>query len=417
MFVPPDEPAGVYLLTVRNRSGRARRLRRRALLPDGARRAARVLGPAARSAATRRSAPSSSRTRATRTAPARRSSPCRAPRRRVETSRGRFFGRPRRRPSRTSSRAASPSRGPRPTTGRSPPCSPSSTCRRAGSAPSSWSGPGRRPRAGRGRHPQAPATPSRGRRPRRDAGLVAEPDGHRLGPDRQPGVRPLPRLAEVPGAGRADLGAARVLPGERGVRLPRPAPGLGEPHLDGPGAGAAANPPARRAAVPRGGRGPLVPPAPGRPDRVRRPDARLGQPPLAGLGRSSSTSARPATTRSSTERTPVPGVGAALRAPAGREARDGVRSPAVGARGHRLPPLPEGDRPRARPPDGGARPAADGHRRLERRARRDRQSRARARASGSASSSTTSSTGWSAIVEQEDGPERRDVLPPVASAL
>ena len=71
---------------------------------------------------------------------------------------------------------------------------------------------------------------------------------------------------------------------------------------------------------------------------------------------------------------PVPGVGPALRAPAGREGGDGVRSPAVGARGHRLSPLPEGHRPRARPPHGGARPAADGHRRLERRARRDRQS-------------------------------------------
>ena len=63
-------------------------------------------------------------------------------------------------------------------------------------------------------------------RPRRDPAVVARPDGHAPGPDQEPGVRPLPGLAEVPGAGRTHLGPARVLPGQRGLRLPRPASGL-----------------------------------------------------------------------------------------------------------------------------------------------------------------------------------------------
>src|SRR5262245_46407462 len=110
--------------------------------------------------------------------------------------------------------------------------------------------------------------------------MVAEPDGYAPGPDRYPGVRRLPGLVEIPGPGRAHLGAARILPGQWGLRVPRPAPGFGEPDRDGPRRGAAADPRARRPAVPRGGCGPLVPPPPGRADRVRGPDARLGQPPL-----------------------------------------------------------------------------------------------------------------------------------------
>src|SRR4051812_25750042 len=98
--------------------------------------------------------------------------------------------------------------------------------------------------------------------------MVAGPDGDAPGPDRQPGVRSLPGLAEVPGPGGADLGAARVLPGQWGLRLPGSAPGFGEPDLDGSGRGPPAAPPARLAAVPRGGRGPLVPPPARRPDRV-----------------------------------------------------------------------------------------------------------------------------------------------------
>ena len=50
-------------------------------------------------------------------------------------------------------------------------------------------------------------------------------DGHRLAPHVACGVRPLPRLAQIPGPRRADLGPSRVLPGERGVRLPRPVAG------------------------------------------------------------------------------------------------------------------------------------------------------------------------------------------------
>ena len=121
----------------------------------------------------------------------------------------------------------------------------------------------------------------------------------------QPRVRPLPRLAQVPGPGRADLGPSRVLPGERGVRLPRPASGLGQPDLDGPGARPPADPPARLAAVPRRGRGPLVPPPPGRPDRVRR-RGRTPRTTCSGWpGPWSSTSGRPATSRSSTSGRPT----------------------------------------------------------------------------------------------------------------
>ena len=65
-----------------------------------------------------------------------------------------------------------------------------------------------------------------------------------------------------------------------------------------------ADPPARLAAVPRRGRGPLVPPAPGRPDRVRRA-GRMPRITCSGWpGGWSNTSARPATTRLLDERTP-----------------------------------------------------------------------------------------------------------------
>ena len=277
---------------------------RRALLPDGARGAARILGPA-------EDPPRRGARRPLLREPAqhvphrpgvRRHVGCRraAWRRRAAGSSGAATS-----PVPTSSRAASRSRRPRPTTGRSPPCSPTLDLP-AGGERTVVVVMGQADDRARAEaairkllDPEAAAVALDETR-----GWWLEPDGHRLGPDRQPGVRPLPRLAEVPGAGRADLGAARVLPGERGVRLPRPAPGLGEPHLDGPDAGAAANPPARRAAVPRGGRGPLVPPAPGRPHRVRRPDPRLGQPPLAGLGGRRVRRARPATTRCSRSASP-----------------------------------------------------------------------------------------------------------------
>ena len=63
--------------------------------------------------------------------------------------------------------------------------------------------------------------------------MVARPDGYAAGPDQPAGVRRLPGLAEIPGAGRAHLGAARVLPGQRGLRFSRSAPGFREPDLDG----------------------------------------------------------------------------------------------------------------------------------------------------------------------------------------
>ena len=184
----------------------------------------------------------------------------------------------------------------------------------------------------------------------------------------EPGVRPLPGLAEVPGARRTHLGAARVLPGQRRLRVPRPAPGLGEPDLDGPRRGAPADPPARLPAVPRGRRRPLVPSASGRPDRLRRADARLGQPPLAALGRGRVSSRRPATSRCSRSGRPTSRRSSpSSRCPPGSTGWASTPSARLGR--HRLPALPEGDRPRAREADGGARAAADGHRRLERRAR------------------------------------------------
>ena len=113
----------------------------------------------------------------------------------------------------------------------------------------------------------------------------------------QPRVRPLPGLAEVPGPGRADLGPARVLPGQRGLRLSRSASGLGQPDLDGPRRG----PEARSCCTPRsssrGRRRPLVPSLAGRADRIRRRGRMLRTTCSGWRGSGRATSARPATTR------------------------------------------------------------------------------------------------------------------------
>ena len=70
--------------------------------------------------------------------------------------------------------AASPSRRPRPTTGRSPPCSPTLDLPAGGERTVVVVlGQADDRRAGRGRHPQVPGPRGRGRRPRRDARLVA----------------------------------------------------------------------------------------------------------------------------------------------------------------------------------------------------------------------------------------------------
>ena len=78
MFVPPDEPAGVYLLTSETKANRlagfgSRRISRWCW------RASRSTPARSRSAATGIPAPCTSRTRGTRSAPARRSWPCRRP--------------------------------------------------------------------------------------------------------------------------------------------------------------------------------------------------------------------------------------------------------------------------------------------------------------------------------------------------
>ncbi len=140
-----------------------------------------------------------------------------------------------------------------------------------------------------------------------------------------------------------------------------------------PVAGAAADPAARLAAVHRRGRRPLVPSPPGRSDRVRRADARLGQPPLAGLGsgrvhrsdrrRLAPGRSGPRTSSRSSRFEPLPAGKHGIGFDPFRSSRED----------YRLPALPEGDRPRARQAHGGPRLAAHGDRRLERRARRDRQ--------------------------------------------
>ena len=119
------------------------------------------------------------------------------------------------------------------------------------------------------------------------------------------GVRSLPGLAEVPGARRAHLGPARVLPGQRRLRLPRPAPGLGEPDLDGPRRGAPADPAARLPAVhskATSSTGSIC-------SRTAGPASSGGRTPRTTSsgwpGPWSSTSRRPATSRSSTSGRPT----------------------------------------------------------------------------------------------------------------
>ena len=202
---------------------------------------------------------------------------------------------------------------------------------------------------------------------------MVDADGHRPGRDRQPRVRPLPRLAQVSGPRRADLGSSGLLPGQRGVRVPRPVAGLGQPPLDGP----VASPASRSSCTPRSsssegdvvhwfhllqdGRTGFVA------GRMRRITC-SGWP-----GRWSSMSARPGT--SPPRRADALPRIRALSTAAARLGKAGMGfDPLRSSREDTdLPPLPQGDRPRARPTDGSPRPALDRHRRLERRPRRDRQ--------------------------------------------
>ena len=181
VFVPPDEPAGVYLLTVRNQCGRARRLRLAPYFQMVLAGQPEYSGPLRDPSRRRRSTPSSSRTRATRSAPGRPSSPCRA---RPSASRRGGAGS-------SATAGASPvptwwsaaSRTPAPTGDDRPIAAflttlevpaRGETHRRRGP------GPGRRPGAGRGGHPQVSGPRRRPGRPRRDPAVVAEPDGHGL---------------------------------------------------------------------------------------------------------------------------------------------------------------------------------------------------------------------------------------------
>ena len=112
-------------------------------------------------------------------------------------------------------------------------------------------------------------------------------------------------LAEVPGLGRADLGAAGVLPGQRGLRLPRSTSGRREPDVDGPPVGPPADPAARLAAIPRRRRAPMVPRVAGRAHGIGRAHPRLGSRCCGCPGRRPSTWPQPATTPCWTSRRPI----------------------------------------------------------------------------------------------------------------
>src|SRR5204862_2842915 len=87
------------------------------------------------------------------------------------------------------------------------------------------------------------------------------------------------RLAPVPGAVVPAVGALRLLPVGRGLRVPRSAPGRARVPRDGSGAGAEPDPAPRRASVRRGRRAPLVAPA----ARPRHPYALRRRPAVAAV--------------------------------------------------------------------------------------------------------------------------------------
>jgi cyclic beta-1,2-glucan synthetase len=285
VFVAPEEPVGVYLLTVRNHAPAARRLRLAPYFQMVLSSQPEDAGPLEVRYDAALNALFFVNPRNTfRPGPAFAAVSC--PALRVQTRRGGLFGR--------AGNVAYPrlvEHG-EPDTGgearrpadRRLPGRPGDT--RSGRAHGCRTpGPGGRPAESRGGHPHLPRPGRRARRPRRNTPVVARLDGHRASADRGPRVRPLPGLVEIPGAGGAHLGAARVLPGQWGIRLPGPAPGCRQPDVDGPRAGPPAAAPARLAAVPRRRRGSLVPPPAGWADRILRPDPRIGQSSLAGLGR------------------------------------------------------------------------------------------------------------------------------------
>ena len=241
--MPPDEPAGVYRLTIRNRVGRLTRTAAgRALFQivlagqpgmRGASGGSQRSGGVGRCHLLRESAEYVPR-------PGPRSSRCRpVPRAvHVETNRGRFFGDGRGVDRPYPGRAGcDPIRPGRPaTSGRSPRFSSNSTSPRMAHAERARHDPrpGRRPGSGRSGHPRLSRPRRLAREPRSDPPLVGTADGDAHRRDRRSQLRPHSRVAPLSGPCRADLGASRLLSGERGVRIPRPVAGLGQPPLGRP---------------------------------------------------------------------------------------------------------------------------------------------------------------------------------------
>ena len=288
--------------------------------------------------------PCSSRTRGTRSAPGRRSSPMSGPAERVETTPGPVLRRrPGRRPPRTSWSAASPTPAEhgddRPIaaflTTLEVPAQGEATVvvvlgqaddrRRAEAVIRKYQDAGRR--AGR---------------PRRDPALVAGPDGHGPGPD-QPA-----RSSTATSTGCKYQALAERIWARRGFYQASGAFGFRDQLQDSVNLIWMDPALARRQILLHASQQFLEGDVvhwfhllqDGRTGFVGA-DARLGQPPLAGLGRGRvrrGDRRRLAPRRADA----LPGVRAAVRAPAGRQARDGVRPAPVGPRGHRLPALPAG---------------------------------------------------------------------------
>jgi cellobiose phosphorylase len=233
----------------------------------------------------------------------------------------------------------------------------------------------RRPAAGRTKAAGVRAGPGPGPQPRQSAGRALR-DGRRgalrLGRSHAPvGRDPAhgrgedarrllrrghERLAAVPGAGVPHLGALRLLPARRRVRIPRPAPGRDGVRAGAPRAGPRSAAAFRGAAVPRGRRAALVARAGGQ----GHAHALLRRHAVAALrgGALHRHHRRPRRARRAGR---LPGGAAAHRDAARRLQPAHARRRAGAA----VRALPARDRPR--PDRRAARPAADRRRRLERR--------------------------------------------------
>ena len=216
-------------------------------------------------------------------------------------------------------------------------------------------GPRPRPRAEADRRPRLAR--QGGRRPRAGAGVLGSHARRDQGAHAGRFVRHDDEsLAALPGPVVPDLGARRLLPAGRRLRLPRSAAGRDGAAAGGAAAGARAHPARGRAPVRRGRRSALV----ARTGRPRPAQPLLGRPALAAVRRRR---VRPHHRRHRrARRTGAVPVGAAA---AGRRTGSVRTADAVGRNGHALRALPPRHRPR--PHQRSARPAADRRRRLERR--------------------------------------------------